>query len=161
MIAPASITTAKAPGGLLLVGKSSPIRSGKDLEGKVVAVPALRQIADVALRVWVTKTGGDPAKVQVVESPFPDMGPGIDRGTFSAAIISEPSLTNALKHNDVRLLADPYQSIAPEYAVAGWITTQAFQQKNPELVRKLAAALMESGRWANTHQARPRRLSHA
>jgi NitT/TauT family transport system substrate-binding protein len=114
-------------------------------------VPALRQIVDVALRVWLTKNGGDPTKVQVVESAFAEMGPGIDRGTFAGAIISEPSLTNALKHNDVRVLGDPYAAIAPEYAVAGWVTTTAFQQKNPELVRRVAAALMESARWANAH----------
>jgi NitT/TauT family transport system substrate-binding protein len=151
LIAPAIITTAKVPGGLLCVAKSSPIRTAKDLEGKIIAVPALKQLADLAARVWLAKGGADVSRVQIVETAFSDMGPGIERGTYAAAIISEPALTNAMSRNNLRSLADPYQAIAPEYMVAGWFTTAQFAQKNPEIVRKVAAALTEAGRWANTH----------
>lgn len=151
MIAPAGLNTLKAPSGLLLVPKNSPIRTARDLEGKSVAIPALRQVVDLALRVWLTKGGADPAKVQIVEAPFPEMGPGVERGIYGAAIISEPSLSNALKNNNLRSLGDPYASIAPEYPIGGWATTTGFVQKNPALVQKVAAALIETARWANTH----------
>jgi NitT/TauT family transport system substrate-binding protein len=133
MIAPAGLTTPKVPSGLLVVPKNSPIRSAVDLEGKSVAIPALRQVVDLALRVWLTKGGADPAKVQIVEAPFPDMGPGVERGIYGAAIISEPSLSGALKNNNVRSLGDPYEAIAPEYPIGGWATTKGFIEKNPAL----------------------------
>jgi NitT/TauT family transport system substrate-binding protein len=151
MIAPAAMTTAKAPSGLLCVAKSSPYHSAKDLEGKTIAVPALKQVVDLAVRVWMTKGGADPAKAQIVESSFADMGPGIERGTFAGAVISEPSLTFALNHNDLRVLGDVYSSVAPDYVISGWITTTGYRDKNPEVVRKVSAALLDAGRWANTH----------
>jgi NitT/TauT family transport system substrate-binding protein len=151
MIAPSVLTTTKVPSGLVVVAKSSSIRNAKDLEGKTVAVPALKQIVDLALRVWLTQGGADPDKVQVVESSFADMGPGVVRGTFGAAVISEPSLTNALKHDDVRSIGNPYGTLGPSYTIAGWITTTGYRQKYPEVVRKVTAALLESARWANTH----------
>ena len=151
MIAPAAMTTAKAPAGLLCVAKSSSYRTAKDLEGKVIAVPALKQVVDLAVRVWLAKGGADPAKAQIVETAFADMGPGVERGTYAAAAISEPSLTNAMKNNNLRVIGDAYGAIGPEYTIAGWITTTGYQQKNPEIVRKVAAALLEAARWANTH----------
>jgi NitT/TauT family transport system substrate-binding protein len=151
LVAPAVLTTVKVPSGLMIVTKSSPVRSAKDLEGKIIAVPALKQVVDLAVKVWMTKEGADPAKAQLVESSFADMGPGLERGTFAAAVISEPSLTAAMNRNTLRVLGNPYGAIAPEYTIAGWITTTSFRDKNPELIRKVADALFESARWANTH----------
>jgi NitT/TauT family transport system substrate-binding protein len=151
MIAPSVLTTTKIPSGLVCVAKSATYRTAKDLEGKTVAVPALKQIVDLALRVWLQQNGADPDKVQVVESSFADMAPGVNRGTFAAAVISEPSLSNALKHQDMRSIGDPYATLGPSYTIAGWITTTGFQQKYPETVRKVTAALLESARWANAH----------
>lgn len=152
MIAPAAMTTAKAPSGLLCVAKSSPYHTAKDLEGKIIAVPALKQVVDLAVRVWFAKNGADPAKAQIVETAFADMGPGVERGTYAAAAISEPSLTNAMNHNDLRVIGDVYGAISPEYVIAGWITTTPYRDKNPDVVRKVAAALLDSARWANTHR---------
>jgi NitT/TauT family transport system substrate-binding protein len=139
------------PSGLVCVAKSSSIRTAKDLEGKTVAVPALKQIVDLALRAWLTQGGADPDKVQVVEASFADMGPGVVRGTYGAAVISEPSLTNAMTHDDIRSIGNPYGTLGPSYTIAGWITTTGFQQKYPDVIRKVTAALLESARWANTH----------
>ena len=151
MIAPAQLTTASAPTALLCVEKTSGIQSAKDFEGKAVAVPALKQIVDLVMLAWMEKGGADPTKVQLIEVPFPQMGPGLDRGTFAGAIIADPSLTNALARNNIRALANPFLALAPEFTGAGWITTKSYQQKNPETVRKVADSLLESARWANTH----------
>lgn len=151
MIAPAQLTTPSAPTALLCVGKNSSIQTAKDFEGKAVAVPALKQIVDLVMLAWMEKGGADPTKVQLIEVPFPDMGPGLDRGTFAGAIIADPSLTNALAHDNIRALANPFLALAPEFTGAGWITTKSYQQKNPETVRKVADSLLQSARWANTH----------
>ena len=151
MIAPAQLTTPSAPTALLCVAKNSGIQTAKDFEGKTVAVPALKQIVDLVMLAWMDKGGADPTKVQLIEVPFPDMGPGLDRGTFAGAIIADPSLTNALVHDNIRVLANPFLALAPEFTGAGWITTKSYQQKNPETVRKVADSLLQSARWANTH----------
>lgn len=152
MIAPAELTTADAPTALLCVEKSSSIQSAKDLEGRTVAVPSLKQIVDLALLAWLEKNGVDSNKVQLIEVHFSEMGPGLDHGTFAAAMISEPSLSDALSHDSIRSIGNPYLAIGPEYAGAGWVTTQLYQQKNPETVRKVADSLMAAAHWANTHR---------
>jgi NitT/TauT family transport system substrate-binding protein len=150
-IAPCALTTARAPISLLVVGKSSTARTPKDFEGTTIAVPSLRQAADLALRVWLAAGGADVAKVRIVESSFAEMGAGIERGLFAGATISDPALTNALKKNDVKRFADIFAAISPEHMVAAWFTTQQYLQSNPDGVKRVAAALTDSAKWANTH----------
>lgn len=151
IIAPATLQTSKSPTGLMCTAKSSTIRGPKDLEGKTIAVSGLRQAGDLAVRVWLTKAGVDLGKVQIVETSFAEMGPGLERGTYAAANMSNPTLSRALKLDVIRCFADPYAAIAPTYMMGVWYTTRDFAQKNPDLVRKLAAVMLETGHWANTH----------
>lgn len=41
--------------------------------------------------------------------------------------------------------------IAPRLVNAVWFTTQTFAQRNPEAVKRYAAVMYESARWANRH----------
>jgi NitT/TauT family transport system substrate-binding protein len=152
MIGPGPMTTAKNPSGLLCIAKNATYKNAKDFEGQTIAVPALKQTADLGLRRWLAKGGADLAKVQIIEAPFPQMGPALERGTFAGATISEPALTTAMKAG-AKCPFDVYGSIAPQYMFAAWFTTREFAQKNPEAVRKIAAALTEAGKWANTHHS--------
>jgi NitT/TauT family transport system substrate-binding protein len=151
MIAPAAMTTVKNPTGLICVAKSSTIRTAKDFDGQTIAVPALKQTADLAVRAWLAQGGVDPAKVRIIEAPFAEMGPALERGTYGAATLSEPALNRALKLGNVRCIADPFQAIAPEFMFAAWFTTKEFAQKNPDAVRRIAGILAEAGKWANSH----------
>jgi NitT/TauT family transport system substrate-binding protein len=145
------MTTVKSPSGLICVAKSSPYRSAKDFDGQTIAVPALKQTADLGVREWLAKGGIDPAKVHIIEAPFATMAPSVERGTYAAAAISEPALGIALKSGDIRCIGDPFGAIAPNYMFAAWFTTKAFADKNPDVVRKVAQVLTEAAKWANTH----------
>jgi NitT/TauT family transport system substrate-binding protein len=151
-IAPCALTTPKAPAGVLCVAKSSTYKTAKDFEGKTIAVPSLKQAADLAVRAWLVAGGADVTKIQIVEMPFVQMGEGIERGLVAAACISDPALTNQLKKTEIRRFADPFAAIAPTHMVAAWFTTQQYLQSNPDAVRKVAAALTDGGKWANAHQ---------
>jgi NitT/TauT family transport system substrate-binding protein len=147
----AAITNERVPSGLVCVPRTSPLRGPKDLAGKTVGVPSLGSSGDLALRLWLFQAGVDPAKARIVETPFGTMGPGVESGRFDAAEISEPALTAALGANNLRSVGDPFLSFGPEMLVAGWFATTAFVQKNAELVRRVAAVLIEAGRWSNAH----------
>ena len=131
IFAPAVISTPKSPGGLICVAKSSPLRSAKDLEGKTLAVSGLRQLGDLTTRIWLTKAGVDLTKVQIVEVSFAEMGAGLERGTYAAANMAEPTLSVALKRDAVRCIGDPYAALATTYTIGGWFTTKEFAQKTP------------------------------
>ena len=151
MIAPAAMSTQKAPTGLICIAPSSPIKTAKDFDGKTIAVPALKQTADLAVRAWLEKGGEDPARVHIIEAPFAEMGPSVARGTYEGATLSEPSLTKSVKAGIVKCPIDPFQAIAPAFTFSAWFTTKEFAAKNPEAVKRVAAALTEAGKWANTH----------
>ena len=63
----------------IVVGKDSPIKTAKDLEGKTVAVNTLNNIVHLMALAWVDKNGGNSSKVKFVEIPFPEHGSGADR----------------------------------------------------------------------------------
>lgn len=151
IIAPAAMETTKAASGLLCVARSSPYKAAKDFEGQTIAISALKQTVDLGLREWLTQGGEDPAKVHIVESPFAEMAAGLERGTYAAAIISEPALSRAQAAGSVRCIGDPFGAIAPNYMFAAWFTTKPFADAHPDLVRKVAAALTAAGAWANAH----------
>jgi len=151
MVAAGSLDTPKAPTALLCVLKNSPIRGPKDLEGKTVAVPGIRALADVAIDVWLGKNGVEPAKVLRVEVVMSAMGASVERGTVAAAMISEPALSNALKGGNMRSLGDPLMAIGQQILIGCWYTTTTFAEKNPDAIRRFQNAIGEAGRWANDH----------
>lgn len=152
VIAPAAMSTPKSQVDSLCVAKSSPIQTAKDIEGKTVGVIGLRQFGDLALRAWLTKAGADVSKVRVIQAPFAEMGPALERGTYDAAMMTEPTLAYALKNNGIRCIANPDLAIAPQFMVGGWVTTKQFAEKNPDIVRRVVAVLADTARWANAHQ---------
>ena len=151
VIAPAAISTPRSQTDNLCVAKSSPIQSAKDFDGKTVGVIGLRQFGDLALRAWLTKNGGDVSKVRVVQAPFAEMGPALERGTYDAAVMTEPTLANALKINGVRCIASPDLAIAPQFMIGAWVTNKTYLAKNPDVVKRVVAVLADTARWANTH----------
>jgi ABC-type nitrate/sulfonate/bicarbonate transport system substrate-binding protein len=80
-------------------------------------------------------------------------GAVIAHGTIDAGLISEPSLTIAKAVNDVRVLAHSFDGVATTFLLSAWFTTQAYVQKNPEIVKRFVAATYDAGKWANAHHA--------
>ncbi|MFD0853134.1 ABC transporter substrate-binding protein, partial [Actinomadura adrarensis] len=64
----------------VMVNQDSPIRTVRDLEGKKVAVNLLNNIQTLTLNAILKAGGADPAKVQYVAVPFPQMGAALQRG---------------------------------------------------------------------------------
>lgn len=151
LVAAGALETPRVPVGLVCVAKNGPLRGAKDLEGKTVAVNALKTLSEVALDLWLSKNGADTAKVRAVEMVFSAMGPAIERGAIDAAVMSEPSLSIALHGGGVRSLGDPFSTIAPQFLISGWFATAQFVAKSPELVRRFQTAIYAAGSWADDH----------
>ena len=95
ILAAASTQIAKSPTMLLCVAKASTLRSGRELEGKTIAVASLGGSAEATLRAWLGREGVEQSKVALIEMPLAQMGPALERGTVAAAEIFEPALTVA------------------------------------------------------------------
>ena len=135
----------------MCVAGSSPYKTGKDLEGQTIAMVALKSITEAAIREWLRKSGADIAKVKFFELPYTEMGPALARGAVAAAFIGEPFLSAA--KNDVRVIGNSYDSVAPSFYISAFFASRDWMAKNPDVARKLAQAIQDSARWANGHRA--------
>ncbi|MCW2567562.1 MAG: putative aliphatic sulfonates-binding protein [Mycobacterium sp.] len=152
-----SIGVAGKDFGAVVVKSSSPITSAKDLAGKKVSVNNLSNIGDTTVRASVRKAGGDPAKVQFVELPFPDMPAALQNSRVDAAWVVEPFLTQALSQG-ARPVAWNFVDAAPNLSVATYFTSERMLKEKPDLVKRFTAAMNESLAYADGHPDEVRKI---
>ena len=151
-IAAATLHTLTSPAYAVLVGAGSTYKTGKDFEGKTVAVNGLKNILQIPFMAWVENTGGDPSKIKFIEMPFASQAAAIDAGTIDAASISEPFITNALASGKCRAIPQTANGLAPQFAFSGWTVQNDWAAKNPDLVKKFVAGMEETAKWANANR---------
>jgi NitT/TauT family transport system substrate-binding protein len=135
----------------VLVGKRSPLKTARDLEGKKVAINTKSNIGDTTIKNAVQKAGGDPSTITFVEVPFPEMPARLSSGLVDAVWESEPFRTQILMAGG-RILFDNLTETYPRVQIAQYFTSEQTRQKNPELVSDFVQALNESMSFASTHQ---------
>jgi len=151
LVAPGSEYRSTKPTFALLVPKSSPLQSPKDLVGKTVAVIAINDLNTMSTRLWLERAGVDPQGVRYVELPVPQMQAALERGTVDAVTIASPSLDNALQ--SARVLAYPYNAVGERFLVSGWYARRSWVAEHRDAVAKFASAVLEAQAWANRHPA--------
>jgi NitT/TauT family transport system substrate-binding protein len=153
MVAPANLSITGAPTvGILSVTKTSPVRSGKDLNGKTVAVDGLNTVAMLGVRNWIDSTGGDSASVKFVELSFGEMPEALKTGRVDAAsmnLTADPQLGQAA--DPLRMLAPVFDALAPKFTFSAWFSTKEWVNAHPDVAKKFAAVMRESAIWANAH----------
>jgi NitT/TauT family transport system substrate-binding protein len=149
---PANLHVHDAPtAGLLCVKKSSPIQSGKDLNGKVMAVIGLNNIADVAARAWIDKNGGDAKTVKSVELPFSEMKAALEAERIDAAVLDASDPLLGTPGDTIRLIASTFDAVAPRFAPSVWFSTTAWVAAHPAQAKAFVSAMRRSALWANGH----------
>jgi len=131
----------------LVVAQVRKIRSPKDLNGKVIAVPSRLGISESSTRALIDQNGGDSTSIKMVEVPFIAMAAALDAGRIDAAYISEPFLGPAAKVD--RVIGNPRNAIGRHYLTSAWTTTLPYATSHAELVKSFAAVIHETALWAN------------
>lgn len=143
--------TANPSQGFLAVLKTSPIRTGKDFNGKVVAVPGIGTATYFALRNYIDKNGGDSSSVKYVEVPIPTIADAIITGRVDAGSLDASNFYAARSKAALRAIGNTYDSVASKFVAGAWFTTPTWIAKNPELARKFIAVYERVSTWANAH----------
>jgi len=157
IVAAQAIYRTGAASTALVTGKDSPLRTGRDLAGKVVAVNALGGSPHIAVRAWIDKNGGDAGGVHFVELSFPSMPAALAGGRVDAAMIAEPALTAALEQG--RWLGDAYGAIGPLWLSDCIVATEAWIDAHGDEARRFAQALHATALWANRNHDKTAELS--
>lgn len=134
---------------VLAVAPNSPIREARDLIGKTVALPGVKNITEAALDAWLEQRGVAPGSIKVVELPMSSMAEAVDSGRIDAAEMTYPELADALEKKQVRVIGYPFEAIAKDFLAGAWFTTVSWAKVHPDLVRAYAQAMTLSADWAN------------
>ena len=125
----------------IVVGKDSPVKTAKDLEGKTVAVNTLNNIVHLMALAWVDKNGGNSSKIKFVEIPFPQMEPALIAGKVDAISVQEPFAAVAARRPETRVLSNPWGDVLPRFLVASWFASEKWIQKNKEVSQGFVRAI--------------------
>ncbi|MGA2393450.1 MAG: ABC transporter substrate-binding protein [Candidatus Lustribacter sp.] len=153
LLAPAGIYRSKAPFSELVVARDSTAATGKDLDGKTIATPALDSLSTLVISNWVDAHGGDSRTLKFVEIPISAAQAAIELHRIDAALMNDTALSTALASGTVRILAPAMDAIAPEFPYSGWFTTTEWAAKHRDLVQAFARVMAESTAYTNAHHA--------
>lgn len=131
----------------IVVPVSSPVHAAKDLNGKVIATPAVHAFATTVMSAWIDRNGGDSTTVKFAEIPFPAIPAALDAGRVVAGGLTEPFLSVAARTN--RVLVYPLDAISKHFIVGTWVTTAQWASEHPDLVKRYVAVMHETAVWAN------------
>lgn len=136
--------------GGVLVPEASGIASAKDLEGKTVAVNALKGLHEITVWQAVAQDGGDPSKINFVEMPFPDMGAAMASGQIDAAATSEPFI-GVLASQGNRVMLSQFVQVDPDFVAAVYFAASDKIASDPELFASFVRALEKTYEYAEEH----------
>ena len=137
----------------LMVGVDSPIKTGKDLEGKIMGINTLGNVAQATAMLWVDKHGGDSSKVKWVEMPMPQMAPALVQKQIDACVAVDPFVTVAVRvQKQAKLIGQPLGEVAPRFLIASYFSSEAWIEKNQATVKSFVAAI---NRGIDAHNANP------
>src|SRR5690606_26763188 len=89
-----------APDTFVLVAKEGgPVKDVEDLEGKKIAVSALKTISDTIVKSFMASKGLDHKTVDWVPMSFPDIASAVAKGHVDAGLLIEPFLTIGAKEH--------------------------------------------------------------
>lgn len=153
LVAPsAMIDATDADAVQVVVRKNSSIQSARDLNGKIIAVPGLKDYTWLEASVWMDKHGGDSSSIQFVElSPGATVA-AIAEGRVDASVLATPALTEGLQSGKFRALGNPFAAVVPRYMQVGWFAMADYVNKNPDVVRRFARVMHDSAAYCNSHQ---------
>jgi NitT/TauT family transport system substrate-binding protein len=151
IVAPAGVYDSATSTAKVVIRPDSTIRTGADLNGKIVAVSAINDSFSISVRAWVDLHGGDSSTVKLVELPMSAVPVAIGAGRIDAAVLAQPYLGPALDAGTVRVLADPVAALGNRHTDSAWFTTIEFTQKNPEFVNRFMRTIREAANYVNGH----------
>jgi NitT/TauT family transport system substrate-binding protein len=134
----------------LLVPKSGPVKTTKDLEGKTIAVNTLKNICEVTIKASLEKDGVDVNTLKFAEVPFPDMNAALDAGRVDGACVVEPFVSQG-KAGKSKGVNPFYERTAPDLTVATYFTTKQYAEQNADVVDRFVSAMQKSLTYAQSH----------
>lgn len=146
-----NVTDPKLDATGIFTRTDSGIKSGKDLEGKSIAVNTRNNVIWLYARAWVKATGGDPERVTFKEVPFPQMEDALRQQRVDAAFMVPPFSLVAAQKDGLSKVGSPYSDVQPGVDVGQYVTTGKLLAAKPDTIKKFVTALRKGIEWHNAN----------
>lgn len=135
----------------LVTGPNSRVMTIGDLVGKKIGVNGTNSIGTLLISVLLAEHGISPKKVHFITDGkgFPAMPGQLDHGAWSAAFLAQPYVTIAGEAYGEQVLADLDQGATTDFAIDGYVATQAWVKKYPGTAAAFVRAIEEGQALAN------------
>jgi NitT/TauT family transport system substrate-binding protein len=139
------------PWAMGVVASDSTMKTGADLNGKIIGAAGLNDIVTLAANAWVDKNGGDSKTLKWVEIPGSAQAAAIAEHRIAAGHLNEPQLRAGLETGKVKVFAPFLSAIAPLYVSAVYFARPDWARNNRALVEKFVRVTYDSAAFTNTH----------
>jgi len=153
LIAPSHVIVAGDGTQELVVLRDSPIRRGRDLNGKVFAVPGIADANWMATRAFVDADGGDSTSIKFLELPQTAIPAALQQQRVDAAMLQEPVLDRAMPTGLFRSLGDPTQALGKRWLITAVFTVSGFAAKSRDVIVRFGDVMHTADVFANGHHA--------
>jgi NitT/TauT family transport system substrate-binding protein len=133
----------KTPNISIVARTGSKVSGARDLEGKKLGVPGVRNIMDVLFRKWMVQKGASPDKVSYVEASFPQMGDMLKGGVVDAVVVLDPFRSKMISDGTGVKVADFIAELGRNILATFWTAKNDWARANPQAVQGFRAALTE------------------
>jgi NitT/TauT family transport system substrate-binding protein len=138
-------------GSTMIVRKSDPAGTLRDLRGKTLAVPSFVSNQNLVLRKLMENQGLGPNDLRIVELPPPEMPASLAAKSIDAYFVGEPHAARAELDGTGRVLYHT-KDIWPGFVSCVLVVTEDLIRDRPRVVQDLVAGIAKSGAWADSHR---------
>jgi NitT/TauT family transport system substrate-binding protein len=138
------------PGGLVK-RKGDPFKTGKDLEGKIVTCNSLRDLGWMFAVGWIKATGGDPDRVQLVETAISAQAEALKQKRVDAALMLDPFFTLAVNDPALELLDWAMSKVFADGPAGLYVITPQLAAQRANDLRAFARACKRGAAWVNAN----------
>lgn len=139
---------------------STGVKTAADLKGKTIAVNALATAYTDVTQEMLAKNGIDANSAKIVVVPFNLMLQALKQGRVQAAVVQSPYLGQALE-GGATVVDYPTNYLAEDTLWTSCFVLAGYAAKNPDTVKKYAAAMKEAVAYANKNPVEAQKLAAA
>ena len=144
-------------GSTVIVPKSSPAQSLRDLKGKTFARPSKYSNQYLVITRLMEQEGLQPDDIRFVDMAPPDMPSALAAGAIDAYFVGEPFAAKSEVAGTGRVLYYA-KDIWPRFISCVLVVRDELIAEHPEIVRDLVRGVAESGEWAEHNRLAAARL---
>lgn len=138
-------------GSEVMVRKDLPVKSLRDLRGKVFAIPSKYSNQYLVISKLLEDQGIGRDEIRFVEMPPPDMPGALAAKAIDAYFVGEPHAARAELDGSGRVLYYA-KDIWPQFISCVLVADEELIKSRPAVVRDLVRGIAESGEWAERHR---------